>query len=435
VDWIIDTAAPDAVGQATQALTEHLVRHADDPARVQGARHGLGDVLTGAVHASAGRPLLLHLDWTAGSAVVSAAAVGHGAGPLPPAGALRAADRAGVRALPSEDVGRTELTVPRRGMRTFDAGPPPVVAHVDPRVQGPAAAAVALTAAMETHPIASPPQTAAIAGAILAGAVDPPVTAADEVAGEFVGLYGALGGEAHVVAVRDDAVELAISRCPFGLGGGAHPGQSLCHVAAGLAGQLGAQVRGSATVVLDESIAAGDRECHLQVRLDPDTPFHENEQPHFWPAHAAGTPASVPSLDLSVSLPRESVSVPVVRRLATQALRAFGVSEEDVDDVQLAISEACANVIDHAAETDTYEVKIELSVDRCALTIVDQGSGFDADGVPFAEHDAEMGRGLTLMRALVDNVAFHNEPKAGAVVHMVKTLSYDAAHPMRSKER
>jgi len=146
-------------------------------------------------------------------------------------------------------------------------------------------------------------------------------------------------------------------------------------------------------------------------------------------------PASVPSLDLSVSLPRESVSVPVVRRLATQALRAFGVSEEDVDDVQLAISEACANVIDHAAETDTYEVKIELSVDRCALTIVDQGSGFDADGVPFAEHDAEMGRGLTLMRALVDNVAFHNEPKAGAVVHMVKTLSYDAAHPMRSKER
>ncbi len=35
------------------------------------------------------------------------------------------------------------------------------------------------------------------------------------------------------------------------------------------------------------------------------------------------------------------------------------------------------------------------------------------------------------MRALVDKVAFRNEPQAGAVVHMVKTLRYDGAHPLR----
>jgi hypothetical protein len=44
--------------------------------------------------------------------------------------------------------------------------------------------------------------------------------------------------------------------------------------------------------------------------------------------------------------------------------------------------------------------------------------------------DAESGRGLMLMRALVDNVAFRSEPRAGAVVHMVKTLRFDRAHPL-----
>lgn len=436
MDWLIASDAPDAVALTTDAVTDHLVRHADDEARAERARDRVRDELTRAVATAAGRPLHLQLDWTAGDALLAVSAVRAGSGPVSRFGPVRAVDRAGVRALERDEVGRVELPVERRAMRTFDAGPPPVVAPaIDPVAVGPAAVAVALAVAMEAHPTATPPQTATIAGSILAGAVEEPVSGPDDVAQQFVRIYTALGSDAHVVSVRDDVVELAVSRCPFGVIGG-HAGRSLCHVSSGLAGQLGARVRGSATVVLDESIVAGDPECHLQVRLGEPAVDEGHAQPHYWPQHAATTPATVPNLDLSVSLPRESVSVPVVRRLAAQALRAFGVNEEDVDDVQLAITEACANVIDHAAETDTYEVKIELGADRCALTIVDQGSGFDADGVPdLAHHDAEMGRGLTLMRALVDKVAFRNEPQAGAVVHMVKTLRYDTAHPLHRSAR
>jgi anti-sigma regulatory factor (Ser/Thr protein kinase) len=65
---------------------------------------------------------------------------------------------------------------------------------------------------------------------------------------------------------------------------------------------------------------------------------------------------------------------------------------------------------------------------------VDQGGGFDVDQVPEkADDDAEMGRGVALMRALVDNVAFRNEPQAGAVVHMVKALRYVDDHPLRRR--
>jgi serine/threonine-protein kinase RsbW len=340
--------------------------------------------------------------------------------------------RAAVRGLPQRDLEHAELPLVRRSQHTFGSGPPPVLdTGLDPEAQGPAAVALALVAAIEAHPSASAPQAAAIAGALIAnaGTGDDEPSDPQAAAEAFVRLQHALGSEAYVVSADDDVVELAVSKSPFAAAEGL--AASLCHVSSGLAGQLAAKIHGAATVLLDEAIVAGDPECHLQVLLRAGEEEAQG-QPYFWPARAAAPSERVPHLDLSVALPRESVSVPVVRRLAAQALRAFGVHDEDVDDVQLAITEACANVIDHAGATDTYDVKIELSADRCAITVVDQGGGFDAASVPHqADDDAEMGRGLTLMRALVDNVAFRNEPQAGAVVHMVKTLNYDAEHPLR----
>ena len=138
---------------------------------------------------------------------------------------------------------------------------------------------------------------------------------------------------------------------------------------------------------------------------------------------------SAPRLDLSVNLPRESVSVPVVRRLAAQALRAFGVRHEHISDVELAITEACANVIDHATDTDSFEVQVEVAADRCSITVLDHGTGFDGVSEQGNDED-ETGRGLRLMQALVDRLAFRNEPQAGTVVHMVKNLEYDSDHPL-----
>mgnify|MGYP006197533449 CR=1 FL=1 len=122
---------------------------------------------------------------------------------------------------------------------------------------------------------------------------------------------------------------------------------------------------------------------------------------------------------------------PIVTAISATLRLTNPMTGPDTDPVMLAITEACANVIDHAGATDTYDVKIELSADRCAITVVDQGGGFDASQVPAdVSQDSERGRGLALMRALVDNVAFHNEPQAGAVVHMVKNLRYLVDHPL-----
>lgn len=437
MDWLIDPGSVDDPAELALSLVgAHMSRHALDPETVPTALDAVADELKRAVE-EAGGLLHLRLEWTSAASVLgvvrphdTGAAARDG---IPEGQPVPARHRARVRSWPGEELTRIEIPVERRSLHTFDSGPPPVLdTGLDPQALGPASVAVALATALEAHPTVSPPQAAAIAGALIAntGAASGEVSDGPSAADAFVRLHGALGSEAYVVSADDETVEVAVSRCPFGVVEG-RPA-TLCHVSSGLAGQLAARVNGEATVVLDEAIVSGDPECHLQVLLRGPERAARDGQLYFWPPRAKPPNEAVPNLDLSVSLPRESVSVPVVRRLAAQALRAFGVDDEDVDDVQLAITEACANVIDHAGETDTYDVKIELAADRCAITVVDQGTGFDATEVPEqAEHDAEMGRGLALMRALVDNVAFRNEPMAGAVVHMVKALRYDGDHPLR----
>jgi serine/threonine-protein kinase RsbW len=440
VDWLIDTAdTTTASAQAVSLLEQHLRRHAVDPDAVRPVVQGVSGEIRDAMVAADGHPVHLRLDWTARRAALDVLRVddrdaasrdGVSTGsPVP------ARDRSTVRAWSSRELARAELPVARRSQHTFGSGPPPVVSSgLSPDEQGPASVALALAAAIDAHPSATTPQAAAIAGALIAtaGTRDDEPTDARSAADAFVRLHRALGSEAYVVAADEDRVELAVTKCPFGAAEG--PAAALCHISSGLAGQLAAKVRGTSTVMLDEAIVKGDAECHLQVLLRDEAPADAEGQPYFWPPRAAPPRERVPHLDLSVALPRESVSVPVVRRLAAQALRAFGVHESDVDDVQLAITEACANVIDHAGATDTYDVKIELAADRCAITVIDQGGGFDAADVPAeVDNDAEMGRGLALMRALVDNVAFRNEPQAGAVVHMVKALAYEPDHPLHRR--
>lgn len=439
MDWLLDRRDQRSAERALAGLGDHLRRHAAYQPPVDGAvgqvRSLLEDAWTARDPGAERGAARLHLDWSGEHPRVSLAAVTD-VGAVRDLGLtagepVRAEHRHALAEAVGETVADVLLEVPRRVQDAFAQGPPPMPpVGCDPRVDGVASVAVAMAAAGEAHPAASGMQLAVLAGAALADVVarDADLSDAASVADLFVQTHRALGSDPLVVDVRDDVVEVAVRRCPFG--DGVTGAETLCHVSTALAGRLGARVRGEATVVLDETIAAGDDECHLQLWLGDPGDGVRGER-HRWPPSAGSASGSAPQLELSVNLPRESGSVPVVRRLAAQALRSFGVTQHDVDEVQLAITEACANVIDHAAESETYEVLVELAADRCAITVVDQGGGFDATAVPADAHDhAESGRGMALMRALVDNVDFASQPQAGAVVHMVKTLDYDRAHPL-----
>lgn len=127
---------------------------------------------------------------------------------------------------------------------------------------------------------------------------------------------------------------------------------------------------------------------------------------------------------LALNLPRDEMSVPVARRIVDTSMRTVGVERECVDDVSLALTEACTNVLQHSGPGDEYEVRLRLCDDVCSIEICDVGRGFDASTLADAPDDAERGRGVQLMRLLVDRVRFQSKPQAGSIVHLEKQLAY-----------
>ena len=114
-------------------------------------------------------------------------------------------------------------------------------------------------------------------------------------------------------------------------------------------------------------------------------------------------------LRLELHLPRDARYVGVTRNVAEALFRQIGCPDDLNADIQLALTEACANAVRHAVDTDDYSVVLTVNEDCCEIEVVDLGPGFG----PFAPSsedqvgpEVESGRGLMLMRALVDDLEF-----------------------------
>ena len=123
---------------------------------------------------------------------------------------------------------------------------------------------------------------------------------------------------------------------------------------------------------------------------------------------------------------RDGFSIQVVRHIVYMALDEIGVLAEDIDDIAVAMTEACTNIVKHSGPADEYEVSVTVEGAQCVIRVVDTGRGFDSTslGRVAADGAAEQGRGIHLMRSLVDVVQFTSKPEAGTIVYLEKTLGY-----------
>ena len=131
-------------------------------------------------------------------------------------------------------------------------------------------------------------------------------------------------------------------------------------------------------------------------------------------------------LSLALTLPRDKQTVPVARHIVRNAMEQVGVEETCVDDVELALSEACTNVLLHSGPGDQFVVRLDLEDRLGVLRIIDVGHGFDSAKVQATDDlvEAEQGRGLGVMQAVVDRVDLTSRPEAGTIVTLEKVLSY-----------
>ena len=127
----------------------------------------------------------------------------------------------------------------------------------------------------------------------------------------------------------------------------------------------------------------------------------------------------------TVHLPVDTSSVPFIRGLCRQALEHLDVERTVIEEISLALTEACANVVQHAGEHVLYEVAVSIDDRLCRISVVDDGEGFDPAMLPQGDERTplEDGRGLLLMQALVDRLDFRHEPDGRHRVTLEKWLT------------
>lgn len=120
---------------------------------------------------------------------------------------------------------------------------------------------------------------------------------------------------------------------------------------------------------------------------------------------------------IDLQIPPRSDYLALVRRVVARAASVDDVlSDRRIDDLSLAVSEACANAIDAqraAGSPEPVEIAIELTRTAVIVTIRDHAGGFapdDVDPIPAADDPGrlrhERGLGLPLMQSLAESVTF-----------------------------
>jgi serine/threonine-protein kinase RsbW len=116
-----------------------------------------------------------------------------------------------------------------------------------------------------------------------------------------------------------------------------------------------------------------------------------------------------------------------VEELILRETETFGYSPECAFAIRLALEEAVVNAHKHGNRCDPGKhiiVSYEVHPSRVTVRVRDEGPGFDPDRIPDPTSPDRIslpnGRGIMLMRAYLDDVAFNDQ---GNEVQLIKEKS------------
>lgn len=137
------------------------------------------------------------------------------------------------------------------------------------------------------------------------------------------------------------------------------------------------------------------------------------------------------SIPIQLTIPNDAKWLTVVRLAVSGVASRLGASFEDVDDIKVAVSEACTNAIDHAfgdreCGEGTIRIRCHPREGEIRIDVEDQGCGFDpakADVVNDADPEKHGGLGLFLIQKLMDETEVVSRPGGGTRVTMLKRFA------------
>lgn len=135
--------------------------------------------------------------------------------------------------------------------------------------------------------------------------------------------------------------------------------------------------------------------------------------------------------DFEIRVPSSTENLAMIRQFVGDIGERAGMEPKEVGKLQLAVDEACANVIEHAyAKDQTKRVSIRACFDEnvVEIDVVDNGKAFDPSSVTPMKIEELIakrspgGLGLRLIKTLMDEVHYHMVPGQMNELRMVKKL-------------
>lgn len=128
---------------------------------------------------------------------------------------------------------------------------------------------------------------------------------------------------------------------------------------------------------------------------------------------------------ITIKLPSKAEYVSIARLAASVISNTVGFDIEEIDDIKVAVGEACNNAVLHGrSEHEVYEINFMLSDEKIHIEVKDNGVGFDEDKYEEPDLDNLKGNGLGIyiMKSLMDEVDILPNGKDGTVLKLIKYL-------------
>jgi serine/threonine-protein kinase RsbW len=129
---------------------------------------------------------------------------------------------------------------------------------------------------------------------------------------------------------------------------------------------------------------------------------------------------------VELRIPNKAEWVAVARLAIAAVANRLPFSMEEIEDLKLAIAEACTNAIQHAVSASSIEIVCEAFPDQLRLTVRDHGNMTASDLAPQAQGEPPESRanlGVFLIRSLMDEVEYTLDPSHGTNLVMVKKVT------------
>jgi serine/threonine-protein kinase RsbW len=130
---------------------------------------------------------------------------------------------------------------------------------------------------------------------------------------------------------------------------------------------------------------------------------------------------------VELKIPARAEWVAVARLAVAAVASRLRFSVDEIEDIKLAVAEACTNCIQHGSDKDRIEITSEISQDEVRVSVRDRGVGHKLESVEkdvgFAEGRRTEELGVFLIRALMDEVTYRVDAREGTELLMIKRVS------------